>query len=136
MSKKSGHGWTTLSPCAWQTPRDAVKEIERLRKFGKENMSDKIVGMLQVIFVLGLFVMGFGGCGALSRNVPSAIHSAQVAGFSDVQVTATHIFFTGFRGCDEKDSVVYDATATNVRGEKVSLIICGGFWKANTIRSK
>lgn len=55
-------------------------------------------------------------------------------GYTNVESTGTHMFFVGFQGCGESDSVKYSFEATAPNGDSVDMMVCKGLFKAATIR--
>lgn len=64
-----------------------------------------------------------------------AVSFAEGAGYDNVQFEDSSIFFVGWQGCDENDSVVYNMTAENAVGKEVTLKVCKGLFKSATLRS-
>lgn len=71
-----------------------------------------------------------------SDNREAAIRAAQNNGFENVNVVDEHHGFVETVGCSDSDSHAYEINATNVRNQRVSLIVCCGYQKACTIRSR
>jgi hypothetical protein len=64
-----------------------------------------------------------------------ALHAVQVEGYTDAKVVDRHNVFAGWQGCAGEDAVGFDVEATNVKGERVKLLVCAGWWlKAATVR--
>lgn len=64
-----------------------------------------------------------------------AVETLRVNGFTDIRITGTDRMFAGWSGCSDKDGVAHHATATNPRGERVTLTVCcGTFFKGCTVR--
>ena len=88
-------------------------------------------GVVTVGLVFGL-AFGLGQC---APGPEKAVETLRVQGFTDVKVTDTDRMFVGWSGCSDKDGVAHHATATNPRGERVTLTVCCGLWfKGCTVR--
>lgn len=62
--------------------------------------------------------------------------AAEALGFSDVSVVSSSIFPT-WQGCSRGDDVAHRVAATNVRGERVALVVCcGAVLKGCTVSSR
>jgi hypothetical protein len=89
-----------------------------------------MIGVLVVILLVatvpGLFV-----------KEAVAVRAAQIQGFTDIQVTGRYVVAVALRGCGQNDSVRFDVTAKNVRGERVQFYVCSGWlFKGATIRTR
>lgn len=84
-----------------------------------------------VLLVLALVA----GCGAMTSE-SKAIHAAEDAGYTDIEVIGKDVWLIGLRGCGESDNARFTVRGINPRGEKRELYVCAGVLKGGTIRSK
>jgi hypothetical protein len=87
---------------------------------------------LAAVFLSICVSLVFHGC----MTTTDALDATRAMGFRDPKIVGSHELAPGLAGCDSHDSIGYDVEATNGQGEPVLLIVCGGFWKAPTIRVK
>ena len=62
-----------------------------------------------------------------------AIQVLDDAGYSNISITDSSNF-AQWNGCSKGDSIAHTATATNVKGKRVNLVVCCGLMKSCTIR--
>jgi hypothetical protein len=100
---------------------------------GRYSDPPTLLQVFQVVVVLLFFplVLLRGSC--VDKEV--AIHAATVEGYTDVKVTDRHDFLAAWYGCSGSDAVGFEVSATNVKGERVKLLVCSGWLiKAATVR--
>jgi hypothetical protein len=100
---------------------------------GRYSDPPSFMNVLQVVLVLLAIplVLLRGGC--VDKEV--AIHAATVEGYTDVKVTDRHDFLAAWHGCSGSDAVGFEVSATNVKGDRVKLLVCSGWLiKAATVR--
>ena len=96
----------------------------------------RILQRIAAYIFAAIIFLALAGSGLLVHE-RIASNALAIQGFSDIQITNRAWFLVGLRGCDEKDSVRFDATATNPLGKRVSLYVCSGWiFKGATIRSR
>lgn len=79
--------------------------------------------MKKIAIVLTMLVL------SACSDANEARRALTAAGYSDIR-TEGYAFF----GCDEKDTFHTKFTAKGPTGVKVSGVVCGGWFKGNTIR--
>lgn len=71
---------------------------------------------------------------ALNISDSRPFRAAQTMGFTDVKMVSYTVLFTSLKGCGLADAKEWYMEGTNAQGQRVSFIVCGGFFKDNTIR--
>jgi hypothetical protein len=86
--------------------------------------------------IVALGALTYGGC-RLWDSDRGVVEAVEKQGYTNAQIVSKKRFWVGWRGCSESDTVGYDMVASNARGERVNLIVCGGkFLKGYTVRSR
>lgn len=86
----------------------------------------------------GVLLLGR-GCTAVveqTYGTDDAVATAEDMGFTNPEVTEVNRWLPGLQGCDEKDSIGFEMTATNAQGREVDLLVCKGLFKGATLRQK
>ena len=95
-------------------------------------------GMHSIFIVLFLLVailvtIGAYTVGTASLTYDVALKAALGAGLNDLTVSQASPNFLYFQ-CGEGDTAHRDVHGTNANGDSVSIIVCGGWFKAATVR--
>jgi hypothetical protein len=88
------------------------------------------------IFVV-FYSIGFVTSGCSSDN-SEAIRALENNGFSKITIQNSG-YLAEFHGCDSKDQIWYEVSATNPIGKQVNMLVCCGgpiSFKGCTVRSK
>lgn len=118
--------------------QENLDERHRQREEKRERdlrRSHRVWAVWMVLFCIGAALsLGRG----LIVDPATAIHAAEVSGYSDVKVTERDWFLVGFAGCDSGDAAGFHLSATNPAGQHVDdVIACSGWpFKGMTLRVK
>jgi polyisoprenoid-binding protein YceI len=86
------------------------------------------VALFVLVFILGLF----------AGYLPSEDHARNAlrnAGYSQIELVASHRFFASVRGCSKDDQAQFVYHALNPKNERVTVKVCEGWpFKGATIR--
>lgn len=104
--------------------------MTRYRSYGS---SDGSYVVLLVIFTILVLVFGCGRGVWVNKDV--AVRTLESQGYTEIQVTDHSWFAIGWRGCDEKDAARFTARAKNPAGKEVTVYVCSGLLKGETIRT-
>lgn len=64
-----------------------------------------------------------------------AIKAMEAHGYTDVRVFTHHWFLPGLRGCSGHDAAKFDVRGTNMKGDRVHMLVCSGWpFKGSTLR--
>lgn len=98
-------------------------------------MSDNFGKILGYVCATGAIIGIVALASTCAPGPEKAVETLRVNGFTDIRVTDTDRMFVGWSGCSDKDGVAHHATATNPRGDRVTLTVCCGLWfKGCTVR--
>ena len=97
----------------------------------------RLKGILVAIAIIaGLGALIYGGC-RLWDSDAGVVEAVEKQGFINAEIVSKKRFWVSWRGCSGSDSVGYEMTALNTRGERVDLIVCGGrLLKGYTVRTR
>jgi hypothetical protein len=103
---------------------DATGEVEM-----NDNTGAVMWWILGLLAAIGFAVAMTAG----ARDDAGALHAAEASGFRDPALRDVS-YWTQISGCSKGDSVTYQIEAHTRDGEPVALVVCGGLWKAFTVR--
>ncbi len=99
-------------------------------------MNGKTTGGFAAFVFVAFFVCLVLGMGQCAPGPEKAVSTLRAMGFSEIKVTDSHQYFASWHGCDEKDGVAHEASATNAAGQKVNVVVCCGYvLKGCTVRT-
>lgn len=85
-----------------------------------------IIAVVAVVLLVGVFTT------MSDDHQARAMSALQDEGYTNITLERAY----WMTGCGKEDTISYLARATNVRGKRVELIVCMGYWKGVTIRHK
>ncbi len=107
-------------------PRTKTEKRED-RRFG--------LALLFMLFLCLPVVAFHTGCGFMADE-DQAVRAVTNLGFTDVKVESRMVFFLDWRGCGKSDDAGFRVSATNPKGQRVSMLVCVGWpFKGATVRS-
>lgn len=71
---------------------------------------------------------------AINISDARAPRTAETFGFTNVHVKDSSIWFPGLRGCGVGDLKIWYVMGNDPNGVRRHFIVCGGLFKANTLR--
>lgn len=94
---------------------------------------DDGVGLV-IRFIGAVITFVIWGVIAINISDARAPHTAETFGFSNVHVKDSSIWFPGLRGCGVGDLKIWYVVGSDPNGVRRHFIVCGGLFKANTLR--
>lgn len=88
-----------------------------------------VIAVAAIVLFIAVFTVGKD---VTDDNYARAVSALQDEGYTNITLERTY----WMSGCGKEDYISYLAHATNIRGKRVELIVCMGYWKGVTIRHR
>ncbi len=99
-----------------------------------ENLQAALLVLVGIVMVTAVALLLFLP-GVYVREA-KAVRALEAAGYHDIRIDNTDWTFLRLGGCSRDDSALFEATVKNVQGKDTQVIVCAGFWKAASVRTR